>query len=163
MLPHLVQHLPHLEHAEGVGHVWTNIVLPGFCFFCKCLWESIYKQSCLDAHNSCGAWVHFCLCNFSDIFGMHACMLTWILRLSGCMDAVTFTSNVYNSFINRFVLKWLPYGYGENFFWRSFSASGGIRGSKTWGGGFSWVMVSLTLCFLVCFFIFHWILKSWFQ
>jgi hypothetical protein len=53
------------------------------------------------------------------------------------MDAVTFTSDVCNTFINRFVLEWSPYGYGENFFWRSFWASGGIRGSITWGRGFS--------------------------
>ena len=92
--------------------------------------------------------------------------LTRSLRLSlatGCMDAVTFTSDVCNTFINRFVLKGLPNGYGENFFWRSFRASVEIRGSKPWARGFSWLMVSLTLCFLMCFVIFHWFLNLWLQ
>ena len=55
--PHLVQHSPHLEQTERVGHVWTNIVLPGcWCFF-MCLWESINTQYCLNYHISYGVWV----------------------------------------------------------------------------------------------------------
>ena len=87
--------------------------------------------------------------------------LTLLLRLilaTGYLNAVTLTSDVCNTSINRFVLKGSPYEYGDNFFWRSFWASGGIRGSKTLGGGFSLFMVSLTLCFLMCFLIFQWIL-----
>ena len=44
------------------------------------------------------------------------------------MDAVTVTSEVCNTFLNRFVLKGLPYGYGEIF---SGGASGPVEGSGT--------------------------------
>ena len=57
-------------------------------------------------------------------------MLTQIFRLSlatGCMDAVTFTSDVFNTLINRFVLKGLPYfGMGRISYGGS---SGPVEGS----------------------------------
>ena len=78
------------------------------------------------------------------------------------MDAVIFTSYVCNTFIDRFFLKGLPYGYG-NSFWRSFWTSRWIRGRKTWAESFSLLMVSLTLYFIIWFFIFYWILNLWLQ
>ena len=59
--PHLVRHSPHLEQTEAVGHVRTNIVLPGCCFFFMCLWESIYTQYCFNDHIFYGLWVYYCL------------------------------------------------------------------------------------------------------
>ena len=88
MLPHLVQHSPHFEQTEGVGHVWTNRVLPGYCFFGMCLWESVYTQCCLDRqllivncllkHNLqifLGIFFEKC------ILLLHSCMFSFSIRI----------------------------------------------------------------------------------
>ena len=72
--------------------------------------------------------VHHCIFSWKLFFTIITdyFRLTQILRFglaTGRMDAVTFTSDVSNTLINRFVLNGSPLGYRENFFWRSFWAS----------------------------------------
>ena len=97
-----------------------------------------YTSSQKDGH--CLSCVHHFIFSWKLFFTIipDYFRLTQILRLSlatGCMDAVTFTSDVCNTFINRFVLKRSPYRYGENFFWRSFWAIEGSGAAKLWAEG----------------------------
>ena len=63
--------------------------------------------------------VHHCIFSWKLFFTIITdyFRLTQILRFglaTGCMDAVTFKSDVSNTLINRFVLNGSPLGYREN-------------------------------------------------
>ena len=196
MLPQLVQHFSHFEQIEGVRDVWTNIVVPGCCFFFPCLFVRKYVHTmllgcscflwCMSSFFSVtcfwhvlpvslcitcwfitsllvgirvvwtyhhfyfwySGWLHLFLhcfsCGPSFFFGWKLFFINttdyfWLTRFLRLSFATGFTADVCNTFINRFAPKGSPYGYRENFFWRSFWPSAvqwRDQGQQNLGGGF---------------------------